>query len=151
MTFCTIVSSNKCSQCCLWNGCKAPHYTPAPIRHSREIFLPSSDVTSKHSSSCQGPIRVLKCTHTSTASTNNHDFNFISFPVQVGAEIQDARDLLSILCKHRLPDRQWRLLFEAIGKSFFRISPIEKNTNHQFHFRRTWQSKLMSQRIWCRS
>jgi len=34
--------------------------------------------------------------------------------VQVGAEIQDARDLLSILCKHRLPDRQWRLLFEAI-------------------------------------
>lgn len=34
--------------------------------------------------------------------------------VQVGAEIQDARDLLSVLCKHRLPERQWRLLFEAI-------------------------------------
>ena len=33
--------------------------------------------------------------------------------VQVGAEIQDARDALSAICKARLPDRQWRLLFEA--------------------------------------
>ena len=33
--------------------------------------------------------------------------------VQVGAEIQDARDLLSTICKDRLPIRQWQLLFEA--------------------------------------
>ena len=33
--------------------------------------------------------------------------------VQVGAEIQDARDLLSTICKGRLPLRQWQLLFEA--------------------------------------
>ena len=33
--------------------------------------------------------------------------------VQVGAEIQDARDLLSTICKGKLPLRQWQLLFEA--------------------------------------
>jgi len=33
--------------------------------------------------------------------------------IQVGAEIQDAKDLLSSICKDRLPDRQWKLLFES--------------------------------------
>merc|ERR1712223_506236 len=33
--------------------------------------------------------------------------------IQVGAEIRDARDLLSSICKDRLPYRQWKLLFEA--------------------------------------
>ena len=33
--------------------------------------------------------------------------------VQLGAEIQDARDLLSAVCKDRLPERQWLLLFDA--------------------------------------
>jgi hypothetical protein len=36
--------------------------------------------------------------------------------VQVGAEIQDARDLLSTLCKHHLPDRHWRLVFEVVDE-----------------------------------
>jgi len=36
--------------------------------------------------------------------------------VQVGAEIQDARDLLSALCKHHLPDRHWRLVFEVVDE-----------------------------------
>lgn len=34
--------------------------------------------------------------------------------IQVGAEIQDARDLLSSICKDKLPARQWQLLFEAV-------------------------------------
>ena len=33
--------------------------------------------------------------------------------VQVGAEIQDGRDLLSSICKDRLPIRHWHLLFES--------------------------------------
>jgi len=33
--------------------------------------------------------------------------------IQVGAEIQDARDILSSICKDRLPYRQWKLLFES--------------------------------------
>lgn len=33
--------------------------------------------------------------------------------VQVGAEIQDGRDLLSSICKDRLPIRHWQLLFES--------------------------------------
>lgn len=33
--------------------------------------------------------------------------------IQVGAEIRDARDLLSSICKDRLPYRQWKLLFET--------------------------------------
>lgn len=33
--------------------------------------------------------------------------------VQVEAEIQDARDLLSTLYKNHLPERQWKLLFDA--------------------------------------
>ena len=36
--------------------------------------------------------------------------------VQVGAEIQDARDLLSTLCKHHLRDRHWRLVFEVVDE-----------------------------------
>ena len=34
--------------------------------------------------------------------------------VQVGAEIQDARDMISCICKDRLPERQWKLLFESV-------------------------------------
>jgi len=33
--------------------------------------------------------------------------------LQVGAEIQDARDLLSTICQNRLPLRQWQFLFDS--------------------------------------
>ena len=33
--------------------------------------------------------------------------------LQVGAEIQDARDLLSSICQNRLPLRQWQFLFDS--------------------------------------
>lgn len=33
--------------------------------------------------------------------------------LQVGAEIQDARDTLSNICQDKLPARQWKLLFES--------------------------------------
>ena len=33
--------------------------------------------------------------------------------LQVGAEIQDARDLLSTICQNRLPARKWQFLFDS--------------------------------------
>ncbi len=37
--------------------------------------------------------------------------------IQVGAEIQDARDILSNICQEQLPARQWQLLFEAMDEN----------------------------------
>lgn len=50
--------------------------------------------------------------------------------IQVGAEIQDARDLLSAICKDKLPQRQWQLLFEAVEEN--ELSGFDLDPSVQF-------------------
>lgn len=60
-------------------------------------------------------LKVLSQVEAEETETAKDRQVFIRRIVQVGAEIQDARDLLSSACKSRLPGRQWKLLFEVDG------------------------------------
>ena len=55
--------------------------------------------------------------------------------LQVGAEIQDARDLLSTICQNRLPARKWQFLFDSQTEvSLFSKDNVSSETTSCFKY-----------------
>ena len=59
--------------------------------------------------------------------------------LQVGTEIQDARDLLSTICQNRLPARKWQFLFDSqtevsLFSSKDNVSSETTSSYFKYHF-----------------